>query len=46
MVVAIKRHIRGDTNVELYGGKYNRVYGGSLNAAVTGSNKYNFWWKM
>ncbi len=29
--------VNGDTNIGLYGGKYERVYGGSLNAAVNGN---------
>ena len=34
--------VTGDTNISLYGGKYNRVYGGSLNAAVNGNTNVIF----
>ena len=34
--------VNGDTNIGLYGGKYDRVYGGSLNAAVNGNTNITF----
>ena len=34
--------VNGDTNIELCGGKYDRVYGGSLNAAVNGNTNITF----
>ena len=34
--------VNGDTNIGLYGGKYDRVYGGPLNAAVNGNTNITF----
>lgn len=34
--------VNSDTNIELCGGKYDRVYGGSLNAAVNGNTNITF----
>lgn len=36
------KEINGDTDICLYGGKYNRVYGGSYNAQVNGSTNVVF----